>query len=200
MFFNSTTKVSVDSKDWIALFNKNTEYCVLEPRETRSSTDINSTGKKTMFKKFVMLLTPFALASFGSLLTDSAVHAAVQWTAESRCYFTTGLGGDFTRWRALIETRADGAARVIQFQYGVVSNNDERIRSAKLEQSRIRDGRDVPVPPPVKFYPPSQPTAWTSPIVSSFQFVSTLFRPRYVNVTLNRVDPSIRVCSSKVAF
>jgi hypothetical protein len=200
MFFNSTTKVSVDSKDWIALFNKNTEYCVLEPRETRSSTDINSTGKKTMFKKFVMLLTPFALASFGSLLTDSAVHAAVQWTAESRCYFTTGLGGDFTRWRALIETRpSDGAARVIQFQYGVASDNDEFIGSARLQQSRIINGSESLVGSPVTFSNISR-TAWTSPIVSSFQFVSTLFRPRYVNVTLNRVDPSIRVCSSKVAF
>jgi hypothetical protein len=183
------------------MVKKNTEYCVREPRETRSSTDINSTGGKTIFKKFAMLLTSFTLASFGSLLTDSAAHAAVEtrWTGESVCVFPSFFGFDYTSWRALIETRADGASRVIQFQYGVVSNNDERIRSAKLEQSRIiRDGRNVPVPPPVTFYPPSQPTAWTSPRISSLQFVSTLFRPRYINVTLNNEDG--RSCNSRISF
>jgi hypothetical protein len=200
MFFNSTTKVSVDSKDWIALFNKNTEYCALKQREMRSSTDINSTEGKTIFKKFVMLLTSFTLASFGSLLTDSAAHAAVvtRWTGQSACVFPSFFGGDYTNWRALIETRSDGASRVIQFQYGIASTNDEHIRSAKLEQSRIIDGGEVPVSPPVTFYPPSQPTAWTSPRISSLQFVSTLFRPRYINVTLNNEDG--RRCNSRISF
>jgi hypothetical protein len=162
------------------------------------STDIHSIGKKTMFKKFVMLLTPFALASFGTLLTDSAVHAAT-WTAESTCYFTTGFGADYTRWRALIETRADGAARVIQFQYGVVSNNDEVISTARLQESRIINGAIQLLTPSVTLSTFNRTSgAWWLP--STVPWVSNLYKPRYVNVTLTRADGGNRVCASKVPF
>ncbi len=196
MFFNSTIKVSVDSKDWIALLNKNTGYCVLKPREMYPSTDIHSTGKKTMFKKFVMLLTPFALASFGSLLTDSAVHAAT-WTNWQKCSFTTGFFEDYTMWRALIDVRSDLAARAIRVEYGL--SNSERISTLKLQESRIINGAIQLLTPSVTLSTFNRTSgAWWLP--SAVPWVSNLYKPRYVNVTLTRADGGNRVCASKVPF
>ena len=181
------------------MLKKNTEYCVLEPRETRSSTDINSTGKKTMFKKFAMLLTSFALASFGSLLSDSAVHATLKWTRWDNCYFTYGWGADYTPWRALIEVRStDYAARVVQVQYG--NGNDESISTIVLQESRKLDDGDVQLLQPPVVLRPGNRTNLTSPMLSNLPFVSTLFEPRYITVGFTRTDNTDSTCSSYMTF
>jgi hypothetical protein len=175
------------------MLNKNMEYAVPEPGKTLSSTDIYRIGEKTVFKKFAMLLSPFALASFGLLLTDSAAQAA-QWTGwQNNCRFNTIA---YTPWRALIDVRSsDSAARVIQVEYG--NGNSERISTLKVQESRIINGETQWLTPSVTFSTNNQ-TAWRSPLISSLPWVSNAFRPRYANVTLTRAGGG--VCTSKVAF
>jgi len=174
------------------MLNKNMEYAVPEPGKTLSSTDIYRIGKKTVFKKFARLLSPFALASFGLLLTDSAAHAA-QWTGWQNCRFNIVA---YTPWRALIDVRSsDSAARVIQVEYG--NGNSEPISTLKVQESRIINGETQWLTPSVTFSTNNQ-TTWRSPLISSLPWVSNAFRPRYANVTLTRAGGS--VCTSKVAF
>jgi hypothetical protein len=178
------------------MLNKNMEYGVAEPRETFSSTDIHSIGKKAMLKKFTMLLAPFALASFGSLLTDSAVHAA-DWTGWQNCYFSTGLAPDYTPWRAYIDVRSDSAARAIRVQYGGERSNSERISAVTIQESRIINGANQALTPTVTINTANL-TTWTSQLLTSLPWVSSAFRPRYINVTLFNADG--RTCSSRSVF
>jgi hypothetical protein len=182
------------------MLSKNMKECVPKRRETLTSTDIHSTGKKTMFKKVVMLLAPFVLAQIGSFLTDSAVYAA-EWSGWDKCYFTTGFGADYTPWRALIDVRSsDKAARVLQIEYGGERNNDERITLVKLQQSRFIKNDFQKIGDPVTFNSNNQ-TAWKSPTMSYLPFMSATFTPRKVLLTLTRADGGDkRVCTSEKWF
>jgi len=144
-----------------------------------------------------MLLTPFVLASFGSLLTDSVVYAA-EWTDWQNCQF--GGGTDYTRWRALIDVRSsDNAARAIKVQYGYGTN--ERMSRIRIQESRIIDGGTQWLTPSVLIELNNQST-WISPLLSSLPWVSNAFRPRYINVMIVRSDgiSEEKFCTSKIAF
>jgi hypothetical protein len=171
------------------------EYCVLKQRETLSSTDIHSKGKKTIFKKFATLLVPFVLASVGSLLTNSAAHARTYWTSWENCNFPSGFFSDYTPWRALIEVRSsDSAARAIKIQYG--NGNSEQIRAITIYESRYIKRNNQNLLPDVSITINNQ-TEWTSPSLS-LPWVSNLYHPREVNVVLTNRDN--KTCGSFITF
>jgi hypothetical protein len=155
-----------------------------------------------MFKKFALLLAPFVLSPLGSLLTPSAAHAQTQrWTGTVNCVFSTWPGGglrDFTKWRALIETRSDGAVRAVQVEFGQ-DGNQEYISVLEVDETRMIDGQgEVYVKDSLRtkgFVPPV--TSFKTPIMS-LPWVSNLYRPRYVRVKM--IQPDNRDCTSKISF
>jgi len=154
-----------------------------------------------MFKKFALLLAPFVLSPLGSLLTPSAAHAQTQrWTGVENCIFSTWPGGglrDYTQWRALIETRSDGAARAVQVELGM-NGNQEYISRLEVKETRMINGEEVYVNDSLRtrgFVPPV--TSFKTPIMS-LPWVSNLYRPRYVRVKM--IQPDNRDCTSKISF
>ena len=155
-----------------------------------------------MFKKFALLLAPFVLSPLGSLLTPSAAHAQTQrWTGLGNCIFSTWPGGglrDYTQWRALIETRSDGAVRAVQVELGQ-NGNQEYISHLEVYETRMIYGQgEIFVKDSFRtrgFIPPV--TSFKTSIMS-LPWVSNLYRPRYVRVKM--IQPDNRSCNSRISL
>jgi hypothetical protein len=177
------------------MFNENIECRSSEQRKRLSSANSHSLGKKTMFKKFAMLLAPFIVAPLSSLLTNSAAHSqttSTYWTNWTRCDFPAQTTADYTFWRAQIQVRStDRAARPVRIEYG--GGGTEPIRSIVAWDSRDINGT------PVNYF--ENQLIWSTynyiQGISPYFYptwISTLY-PRYANVQMNHRDG--RVCKSR---
>ena len=144
-----------------------------------------------MIKKFVMLLTPFLLAPFGTLMTSSPAHADY-WTDWQKCVFRN-FPQDYTWWSARIETRSDGAARPKQIMIG--NGNTEGILVINAWDSwDVASGRRRSNTYEQSYWPPVyQEKTGTFAVTWIAQRL-----PRYVNVGL--YDNQGRACQSEIRF
>jgi hypothetical protein len=151
---------------------------------------------RIMVKKFVMLLTPFLLAPFGTLMTSSPVHAAY-WTDWEKCVFSYAPSYDYTWWSARIQTRSDGAARPDRIMIG--NGNSEEIITIQVWDSwDVASGRRRSRTHTESFWPTVREEE-----TSTFALTWIAQRlPRYVNVQLFNFDGSRdgRTCKSEIKF